>query len=112
MQETALRSKQDKTDRDHRLILLESECGRLKTLVSKSDTRVEELERLRQTDRTKILELRDQVNTTWDIFIYIYIIYSYILVFNHIYLFIYFSLKNKRFQMPSESFNLAEQNLK
>jgi len=62
VQETALRTKQDKTDRDHRLILLESEVERTKTALSKSETRVEELERLRQTDRAKMLEMKDKLS--------------------------------------------------
>ena len=62
VQESALRTKQDKSDRDHRLILLESEVERTKSTLKKAEARVEELECLRQTDRTKMLEIKDKLS--------------------------------------------------
>ena len=63
MEEKVVRSNQDKTERDHKLIMLTSEADRLKSTLSKNEERLEEAERARQTDRTKLLQLNNKVTT-------------------------------------------------
>jgi len=62
MEEKVVKCNHDKHERDHLLVLLKSECDKLKSSLVKNEERLSEVEELRQTDRVKLLKLRENTN--------------------------------------------------
>lgn len=62
MEESTVRTKQERSDKDLRMQQLEQEIDRIRFAMTAKDERVSELEKLRQDDRVKLHEMREQVS--------------------------------------------------
>ena len=61
MEEEVAKTKANASDKEHRLMQLESDTQRMRQHLSDRDDRIQELERARQVDRSKTLELKGTV---------------------------------------------------
>jgi hypothetical protein len=62
LDEAQQRSKQDRSEKDVKLMLLESEVDRVRSTVTSKNDQLEELMEQRQRDRSQVLELKEQLS--------------------------------------------------